>query len=175
MAFGGFTRYRMGMRSRDDIAHAEQLLARGRSAKLTLATAESCTAGLIAATLGAVPGASNMLERGFITYSNTAKTEVLGVPGELIASKGAVSAEVARAMAEGALKHSRADLAIAVTGIAGPDGASPDKPVGLVHLAAARRGGARLHEERRFGDIGRERVQAETVLAAFDLIARLID
>jgi nicotinamide-nucleotide amidase len=162
------------MRNEDDIAHAVQLLQRGRAAMLTLATAESCTAGLIAATLGAAPGASNMLERGFITYSNAAKTELLGVPSELIASKGAVSAEVARAMAEGALKNSRADLAVAVTGIAGPDGGSAEKPVGLVHLAAARRGGARLHEERRFGDIGRQRVQAETVLAAFDLIARLI-
>ncbi|MFT3726771.1 MAG: CinA family protein [Terricaulis sp.] len=163
------------MRDDGDIGHAEQLLKRGRASALTLVTAESCTAGLIAATLGAVPGASNMLERGFVTYSNAAKTELLGVPADLIATKGAVSAEVARAMAEGALKHSRADLAVAVTGIAGPDGGSSDKPVGLVHLAAARRGGARLHEERRFGDIGRRRVQAETVLAAFDLVARLID
>ena len=163
------------MRTSSEIGLAEQLLKRGRAARLTLATAESCTAGLIAATLGAVPGASNMLERGFVTYSNEAKTELLGVPAELIASKGAVSAEVARAMAEGALKHSRADLAVAVTGIAGPDGGNAEKPVGLVHLAAARRGGARLHEERRFGDIGRQRVQAETVLAAFDLVARLID
>jgi nicotinamide-nucleotide amidase len=162
------------MRNEPDIEHAAQLLARVRAARLMVATAESCTAGLIAATLGAVPGASHVLERGFVTYSNEAKAELLGVPAELIASKGAVSAEVARAMAEGALKASRADIAVAVTGIAGPDGGSADKPVGLVHLAAARRGGARLHEERRFGDIGRRRVQAETVLAAFDLVARLI-
>jgi nicotinamide-nucleotide amidase len=167
--------YPFAMRNDADIGHAEQLLKRGRAARLTLVTAESCTAGLIAATLGAVPGASHMLERGFVTYSNAAKTELLGVPAELIASKGAVSAEVARAMAEGALKNSRADLAVAVTGIAGPEGGGGEKPVGLVHLAAARRGGARLHEERRFGDIGRQRVQAETVLAAFDLVARLID
>jgi nicotinamide-nucleotide amidase len=163
------------MRNDADIAHAAELLERCRNARLKLVTAESCTAGLIAATLGAVPGASRVLERGFITYSNEAKAEALGVPAELIASKGAVSAEVARAMAEGALKQSRADLAVAVTGIAGPDGGSADKPVGLVHLAAARRGGARLHEERRFGDLGRQHVQSETVLAAFDLVARLID
>lgn len=163
------------MRNDTDIAHAAELLERCRNARLKLVTAESCTAGLIAATLGAVPGASRVLERGFVTYSNEAKAEVLGVPADLIASKGAVSAEVARAMAEGALKQSRADLAVAVTGIAGPDGGSADKPVGLVHLAAARRGGARLHEERRFGDLGRRQVQAETVLAAFDLVARLID
>jgi nicotinamide-nucleotide amidase len=163
------------MRNDTDIAHAAELLERCRNARLKLVTAESCTAGLIAATLGAVPGASRVLERGFVTYSNEAKAEVLGVPADLIASKGAVSAEVARAMAEGALKQSRADLAVAVTGIAGPDGGSADKPVGLVHLAAARRGGARLHEERRFGDLGRQQVQAETVLAAFDLVARLID
>jgi nicotinamide-nucleotide amidase len=163
------------MRNDTDIAHAAELLERCRNARLKLVTAESCTAGLIAATLGAVPGASRVLERGFVTYSNEAKAEVLGVPADLIASKGAVSAEVARAMAEGALKQSRGDLAVAVTGIAGPDGGSADKPVGLVHLAAARRGGARLHEERRFGDLGRQQVQAETVLAAFDLVARLID
>ena len=163
------------MRNDADIAHAAELLERCRSARLTLVAAESCTAGLIAATLGAVAGASQVLERGFVTYSNEAKAEMLGVPAELIANKGAVSGEVARAMAEGALKMSRADLAIAVTGIAGPDGGSAEKPVGLVHLAAARRGGARLHEERRFGDLGRQRVQAETVLAAFDLVARLID
>lgn len=175
MVFSKRARYPSLMRNESDIAHAVELLRRGRTGKLTLVTAESCTAGLIAATLGAAPGASDMLERGFVTYSNESKTDVLGVPPELIASKGAVSAEVARAMAEGALKNSRADLAVAVTGIAGPDGGTAEKPVGLVHLAAARRGGARLHEERRFGDLGRQRVQAETVLAAFDLVARLID
>lgn len=163
------------MRNDSHIAAAEQLLQRARGSKLMLATAESCTAGLIAATLGAVPGASDVLERGFVTYSNHAKAELLGVPVDLIASKGAVSAEVARAMAEGALKQSRADIVVAVTGVAGPGGGSADKPVGLVHLAVARRGGARLHEERRFGDLGRQRVQDETVIAAFDLIARLID
>lgn len=115
------------------------------------------------------------MDRGFVTYSNEAKTEMLGVPAELIAANGAVSAEVARAMAEGALAHSGADVAVAVTGIAGPDGGSAEKPVGLVHLAAARRGGATLHEEKRFGNLGRETVQAETVLAAFVLLSRVLD
>ena len=112
-----------------------------RAAGLTLATAESCTGGLIAAACTAVAGSSDWFERGFVTYSNQAKTEMLGVPAALIAAHGAVSAEVAQAMAEGALMHSRADLAVAVTGIAGPGGATPGKPVGTVWLAVARRGG----------------------------------
>lgn len=147
-------------------------LARARGRRIVLA--ESCTGGLIAASLTATAGASNVVERGFVTYSNEAKTEELGVPSELIARKGAVSQEVALAMAEGALKHSPADIAVAVTGIAGPGGGSAEKPVGLVHIAAALRGGPRLHEERRFGDIGRQRVQAETVLAALALMTRLL-
>ena len=112
-----------------------------RAAGLTLATAESCTGGLIAAACTAVAGSSDWFERGFVTYSNQAKTEMLGVPAALIAAHGAVSAEVAQAMVEGALMHSRADLAVAVTGIAGPGGATPGKPVGTVWLAIARRGG----------------------------------
>ena len=114
-----------------------------RTAGLKLATAESCTGGLIAAACTAVAGSSDWFERGFVTYSNEAKTEMLGVPAALIAAHGAVSAEVAQAMAEGALAHSRADLAVAVTGIAGPGGATPGKPVGTVWLALAlaRRGG----------------------------------
>ena len=112
-----------------------------RAAGLTLATAESCTGGLIAAACTAVAGSSDWFERGFVTYSNQAKAEMLGVPAALIAAHGAVSAEVAQAMAEGALAHSRADLAVAVTGIAGPGGATPGKPVGTVWLALAGRGG----------------------------------
>ncbi len=112
-----------------------------RAAGLKLATAESCTGGLIAAACTAVAGSSDWFERGFVTYSNEAKTEMLGVPATLIAAHGAVSAEVAQAMAEGALTHSHADLAVAVTGIAGPGGATPGKPVGTVWLALARRGG----------------------------------
>ncbi len=142
---------------------------------LSVATAESCTGGLIAASLAAVPGASAALERGFVTYSNESKTEMLGVPAALIDTHGAVSREVAIAMAEGALAHSRANIAVAVTGVAGPDGGSEAKPVGLVHIAAARLGGATLHEEKRYGDLGRHQVQAQTVLDALALLRRLLD
>jgi nicotinamide-nucleotide amidase len=148
---------------------------RAKALSYRLATAESCTGGLIAASVAAVPGASLVLERGFITYSNDAKIEMLGVPAELIERRGAVSMEVALAMVEGALKHSRADIAVAVTGIAGPDGGTADKPIGLVHIAAARRNGPRLHEEHRFGDIGRHRVQAESAIAALTLAGRVLD
>jgi nicotinamide-nucleotide amidase len=154
---------------------ARDFLDAARDRGLRLATAESCTGGLVAACVAEVPGCSSVLERGFVTYSNDAKVEMLGVPADLIASKGAVSAEVARAMAEGALAHSRAHLSVAITGIAGPDGGSDEKPVGLVHLAAARKGGPTLHEEKRFGDIGRLSVQAESVAAAFRLLTRLLD
>ncbi|QGZ95151.1 CinA family protein [Terricaulis silvestris] len=142
---------------------------------LSVATAESCTGGLIAASLAAVPGASAALERGFVTYSDEAKTEMLGVPAALIDAHGAVSREVALAMAEGALAYSRANIAVAVTGVAGPDGGSDVKPVGLVHIAAARRGGETLHEEKRYGDLGRHEIQAQTVLDALGLLRRLLD
>ena len=155
-------------------ANTRALLARCKAERLTIATAESCTGGLIAAALTAIPGSSAVVDRGFVTYSNEAKTEMLGVPADLIARRGAVSADVARAMAEGALKQSKADLAIAVTGIAGPDGGSVDKPVGLVHIAAARRGGARLHEEMRYGDIGRDNVRYESVASALAMLTRLL-
>ncbi len=120
---------------------AEAVLAACRAARLKVATAESCTGGMIAAALTAIAGASDVVDRGFVTYSNAAKTEMLGVPPDLIAAAGAVSEAVARAMAEGALARSAADLAVAVTGIAGPDGGSAEKPVGLVWLGLARRGG----------------------------------
>ncbi|MBI3709291.1 MAG: CinA family protein [Proteobacteria bacterium] len=121
-------------------ARAAALLDTCRHARLKLATAESCTGGLIAATLTEIAGSSDVLERGFVTYSNAAKTELLGIPARLIARHGAVSEAVARAMAEGALDRAPVDLAIAVTGIAGPGGATSRKPVGLVHLACARKG-----------------------------------
>ncbi len=140
-----------------------------------IATAESCTGGLIAATLAAVPGASSSLERGFVTYSNEAKTELLDVPAELIRGHGAVSREVALAMVRGALEHSPAHVAVAVTGIAGPSGGTAEKPVGLVHIAAARRDGQTLHEQKQFGDIGRHQIQYETVSVALDLLARVLD
>ena len=136
-----------------------------------IATAESCTGGLIAAACTAVAGSSDWFERGFVTYSNAAKTESLGVPAALIAAHGAVSAEVACAMAEGALAHSRAELAVAVTGIAGPGGATPGKPVGTVWLAVARRGAAAQPELLTLaGD--RTAVREQTVAHA---LARLIE
>lgn len=154
--------------------NAQTLLAETKARGFKIATAESCTGGLIAASLAAIPGASASLERGFVTYSNEAKTEMLGVPADLIQRVGAVSREVAIAMAEGAIAKSRADIAVAVTGIAGPDGGTPEKPVGLVHMAASRRGGATIHEEKRFGDLGRHENQLATVLAAFDLLKRVM-
>jgi nicotinamide-nucleotide amidase len=139
-----------------------------------LATAESCTGGLIAAVLTEVAGSSDVFERGFVTYSNAAKTDLLGVPAGLIEQHGAVSEAVARAMAAGALEHSRADLAVSVTGVAGPGGGTVLKPVGLVHLAAARRGGPVIHREIRTGDIGRREVRRASVSEAFALVRALL-
>ena len=153
---------------------AKTVLDEARAKKLRLATAESCTGGLIAGLLTEIPGSSNVVERSFVTYSDQAKEELLGVPKALIADQGAVSDAVARAMAEGAVAHSHAELAVAVTGIAGPGGGTAQKPVGLVHMAAAREGRATLHEEHRFGDIGRTEVRLKTVEAALELLRRLI-
>jgi nicotinamide-nucleotide amidase len=122
---------------------------------LKIATAESCTGGLVVALLTEISGSSAVVERGFVTYSNEAKMELIGVPSELIAAHGAVSEPVARAMAEGALAHSHADVAVSITGIAGPGGGSEAKPVGLVHFALARKGRPTLHLERRYRDLGR--------------------
>jgi nicotinamide-nucleotide amidase len=163
----------MSVRSNYD--RAEDLLREAKSRGFTIATAESCTGGLIAATLAAVRGASASLDRGFVTYSNDAKKEMLGVPAALLDDYGAVSRQVAMAMAAGALAHSPADLVVAVTGIAGPDGGTAEKPVGLVHIVVARRDGPTLHDEKRFGAIGRHEIQTETVAAAFDLIERVLD
>lgn len=152
---------------------ATQVLDKARAKGVKIATAESCTGGLAAAALTGIAGSSDVFERGFITYSNEAKAALLGVPSELIAKHGAVSEEVARAMAEGALSHAPVEIAVSVTGIAGPGGGSAGKPVGLVHFAAARKGGAVLHEECRFGDIGRNEVRTRSVAAALDLLLRL--
>lgn len=151
------------------IDEAAALLAAYRTAGLRLATAESCTGGLVAAFLTEIPGSSDVVERGFVTYSNEAKTDLVGVPPDLLRAHGAVSAEVAGAMAEGALRHSRAQVAVAVTGIAGPGGATARKPVGLVFLAAARAGGPTFVERHRFiGD--RRAVRLAAVAAAFTLL-----
>jgi len=147
---------------------ADALRARG----WRIATAESCTGGLIAATCTALAGSSDWFERGFVTYSNAAKSEQLGVDTPLIAQHGAVSEPVVRAMAEGALAHSAADLAIAVTGIAGPSGATPGKPIGLVWLAIAQRDAATQAERLQLGG-DRASVRAQTVAIALQrLLAR---
>ena len=159
----------------DDLRQtAERLLAEFRRRDLKLATAESCTGGLIAGLLTEVPGSSDVVERGWVTYSNEAKSDCLGVHTDLLARHGAVSREVARAMAEGALVHSDADISIAVTGVAGPAGGSSEKPVGLVHIAAARIGGQSLDRECRFGDIGRGAVRLAAVRGALDLLQRAL-
>ena len=157
----------------DLLGMARALLDLCRKKRLTIATAESCTGGLVAATLTEIPGSSDVLERGFVTYSNAAKTEMLGVPAAVIARFGAVSRETAEAMATGALAHSPAYLAVAITGIAGPGGGTPDKPVGLVHFAAAARGGRRLHEECRFGELGRSPVRIISVRTALVMLSVL--
>lgn len=150
-----------------DLAH--EILERCRARKWMLATAESCTGGMIAAALTDIAGSSDVVERGFVTYSNAAKTELLGVPAALIERVGAVSEEVARAMAAGALAHAPVDLAVAVTGIAGPGGGSAEKPVGLVHFGLARRGGALCTERHVFsGD--REAVRRATVKRALEML-----
>jgi nicotinamide-nucleotide amidase len=152
---------------------ARELLAAARAHSLKLATAESCTGGLISAALTEIAGSSDVFERGFVTYSNEAKIEMLGVPMELFPIPGAVSEEVAKAMAVGALRHSNADLAVAVTGIAGPNGGSKDKPVGLVHLAVAMRDGAIWHERHIFsGD--RSKVRAATLKQALEMLMESI-
>lgn len=152
---------------------AERLLHECRQAGVKLATAESCTGGLIAAALTAIGGSSDVVERGFVTYSNEAKAELLGIAPSLIERHGAVSEAVALAMVEGALARSRADIAVSVTGIAGPGGATPTKPVGLVHLGCARRGRTTILEQRVFaGD--RAAVREQSVVLAFELIRRQI-
>ena len=148
---------------------AADLLDRLRARGQRVATAESCTGGLIAAALTHVPGSSDVFERGFVTYSNAAKTEMLGVPAALIERVGAVSAEVAAAMAEGGLRASQADLCVAVTGIAGPGGGSASKPVGLVWFGLARRGEAATATHRVFPGT-RAAVRAQTVGLAFALL-----
>jgi nicotinamide-nucleotide amidase len=156
------------------IAEAAALLDACRERGILLASAESCTGGLLAATLTAIPGSSEVVERGFVTYSNTAKSEMLGVPVWLIERHGSVSEDVARAMVGGTLTHSRATLAVAITGIAGPGGGTVEKPVGLVHLAAARRDAPVTHERLLLGDIGRGEIRRESVRRALALLASLV-
>lgn len=152
---------------------AKQLLALCRARELLIATAESCTGGLVAAALTEIAGSSAVVDCGFVTYSNEAKEAMLGVPAATLKRHGAVSAQTAEAMAAGALKNSRAHLAVAITGIAGPGGGSKQKPVGLVHFAAARRGGRKIARKRLFGAIGRGRVRSRSVVEALALLEEL--
>ena len=153
---------------------ARQVLAACEAKGLQLATAESCTGGLISACLTEIPGSSSVVARGYVTYDNRAKEELLGVPRDLLERVGAVSEEVARAMAEGAVASAGVDLAIAVTGIAGPGGATPSKPVGLVHLAVAARDAPTLHEKQLFsGD--RSEIRITTVDRALELTLTVLD
>ena len=159
----------------DDLrALAENVLSRCRARGMMLATAESCTGGMIAGALTEIAGSSDVVERGFVTYSNAAKTELLGVKASLIDAHGAVSSEVAAAMAEGALAHAPVDLAVSVTGIAGPGGATPGKPVGLVWFGLARRGKPVRTEHHVFhGD--RSLVRRAAVARALALLAAAVE
>jgi nicotinamide-nucleotide amidase len=155
-------------------AAARRVLDQSRAQGLRIATAESCTGGLVISALTDIAGSSDVVDRGFVTYSNAAKETMLGVPSAIIAAHGAVSRETAEAMARGALSQSPADLAVAVTGIAGPGGGTANKPVGLVHFAAARRNGPLILRERRFGDIGRAEIRRLCVIEALAMLGELI-
>jgi nicotinamide-nucleotide amidase len=159
----------------DLLASAVALLDNCRGKGLMVATAESCTGGLIAATLTEIAGSSAVVDRGFVTYSNAAKRAMLGVTIETLERYGAVSASTAAAMAQGALTHSDADIAVSVTGIAGPGGGTAEKPVGLVHFGAAARDGRLLAREERFGDIGRGEIRRRSVAVAFEMLMQLAE
>jgi nicotinamide-nucleotide amidase len=159
----------------DLLYQARTLLELCRRKRLTIAAAESCTGGLLAAILTEIPGSSDVLERGFVTYSNAAKRTMLGVPADTLERHGAVSRETSEAMAKGALAHAPVDLAVSITGIAGPGGAVDGKPVGLVHFAAVARSGRILHREKRFGDIGRSRVRRASVLEALTMLREMAE
>ena len=159
----------------DDIDQlARRVLDLARASGVMVTTVESCTGGLVAGAITAIPGSSDAMDRGFVTYSNAAKTALVGVPEALLVAYGAVSEPVARAMAEGGLRVSGAGAAVSVTGIAGPGGGSADKPVGLVHFAVARAGCETVHREERFGDLGREAVRLAAVSTALRILAKAL-
>lgn len=158
------------MFSPEIVTLAQALIDVARAQSIRLVTAESCTGGLVAAAICHIAGASDVFERGFVTYSNRAKQEMLGVPGDLIADMGAVSEPVARMMAEGALKHSNGQLAVSITGVAGPGGGTPMKPVGTVHLAVARINHGVKHVHERFDLADREAIQLAAVASALRLM-----
>ena len=144
-----------------------------RARKWRLATAESCTGGLVAGALTEIAGSSDVVDRGFVTYADEAKAEMLGVPEATLTQYGAVSRPVAEAMAKGALVRSSVDATVAITGIAGPGGGSAEKPVGLVHFAAAARDGRLFHREKRYGDIGRSEIRRLSVIEALGFLLEL--
>ena len=161
------------MSGSDIRALSRSLLDLCRMRKLTIATAESCTGGLVAGALTDIPGSSDVIDRGFVTYSNDAKRVMLGVNVTTLATFGAVSKETATQMAVGALERASVDLAVAITGIAGPGGATPGKPVGLVHFAVAARDGRIVHREQRYGAIGRSAVRERSVVEALRMLLEL--
>jgi nicotinamide-nucleotide amidase len=162
------------MADAETTAAASALLDLCKVKKLMVATAESCTGGLVAGALTDIAGSSAVVDRGFVTYTDEAKHQMLGVPDKILQKFGAVSRDTAEAMARGALGHANADLAVSITGIAGPGGGSAEKPVGLVHFAAASRGGRLIHRERTFGDIGRAEVRRRSVLEALAMLTELV-
>ena len=161
------------MSGSDARALSRALLDLCRMRKLSIATAESCTGGLVAGALTEIPGSSDVIDRGFVTYSNDAKRMMLGVKATTLATFGAVSKETAIAMAVGALENADVDLAVSITGIAGPGGATPGKPVGLVHFAVASRDGRIVHRECRFGAIGRSTVRQRSVVEALRMLMEI--
>ncbi|MBB3389355.1 nicotinamide-nucleotide amidase [Rhizobium sp. BK275] len=158
----------------DITSMAENIIRDFTAAGLLVSTAESCTGGLIVGALTEISGSSAVVDRGFVTYTNTAKMQMLGVQEETLARFGAVSEETARQMVHGALFRSRADLAVAVTGIAGPSGGSPEKPVGLVHLAAKSRSGKLIHRKMLYGDIGRTEIRLATIRTALQMVIEIV-
>ena len=158
------------MSGSDARALSRSLLDLCRMRKLTIATAESCTGGLVAGALTEIAGSSDVVDRGFVTYSNAAKMAMLGVPEATLRQHGAVSRQTAQAMASGALARADVDLTVSITGIAGPGGGTPEKPVGLVHFAVATKDGGLAHREKRYGDIGRSEVRRLSVIEALSML-----
>lgn len=157
----------------DITAMAESIIRDFTDAGLMVSTAESCTGGLIAGALTEIPGSSAVIDRGFVTYTNTAKMQMLGVQDKTLSDFGAVSEETALQMVHGALFRSRAEVAVAVTGIAGPGGGSPEKPVGLVHLAVKSRSGKLVHRKMLYGDIGRTEIRLATIRTALQMVIEI--
>ena len=153
---------------------AEALLQKARENEIMIATAESCTGGLLAGLLTEIPGSSDVFDRGFVTYTLSAKTQILGVPKAMLKIEGSVSESTARAMAEGAIANSNAQIAVAITGVAGPSGGSAEKPVGLVHFAACRVGFEMTTRRMEYGDIGRGNVRLASVATALELMNALL-